>query len=184
MTSDPQNKNQPAKEEPAKPSERRKVASVHFSRASKIEYYLAEGVALNVHDLVVVKGEHGTMIGRIVDPCKEVRASDIATNIKTIVRKATKDDIEKFNQDMEKARAGFELCYEKIKEKNLAMKLVDVAFEDNKFVFFFFADERVDFRVLVKDLASALHVRIEMRQRGARDEAKAVGAVGPCGLVC
>lgn len=167
-----------------KPVEKRKVAGVIFSRAGKIEYYLAEGIELDSHDVAVVKGEHGNTIGRVVVPPHEVSSNDIATNIKEVVRKANKDDLERYEQDLEKARQSFELCEQKIKERELPMKLVDVSFEDNKSIFFFFAEERVDFRALVKDLASSLHMRIEMRQIGARDEAKAIGALGPCGLNC
>lgn len=167
----------------AKPQTKR-IAGVHFSRASKVEFYLAEEMDLNIHDLVVVKGDHGNIIGRVTIPPKEAKSSDIATNIKPILRKATSEDVEKHNQDLEKARESFEICEQKILEKNLPMKLVDVSFEDNKAIFFFFAEERVDFRALVKDLASTLHMRIEMRQIGARDEAKAIGALGPCGIVC
>lgn len=164
--------------------ETRKLAGVHFSRASKIEYYIAGDIDISVHDLVVVKGDHGNIIGRVTVPPKEVKVSDIATNIKPILRKATPEDLEKYNQNLERAREAFELCQRKILEKGLPMKLVDVSFEDNKAIFFFFAEERVDFRSLVKDLAGALHMRIEMRQIGARDEAKAIGALGPCGIVC
>jgi cell fate regulator YaaT (PSP1 superfamily) len=167
-----------------KPSVKRKVAGVIFSRAGKIEYYLAEGVVLSSHDVVVVKGEHGNTIGRVVVPPHDVSADNVATNIKEVVRKANKDDLEKYEQGLEKARQSFELCEQKIKERVLPMKLVDVSFEDNKAIFFFFAEERIDFRALVKDLASSLHMRIEMRQIGARDEARAIGALGPCGLNC
>lgn len=162
----------------------KRIAGVHFSRASKIEFYLVEGIDLSIHDMVVAEGEHGKAIGRVIVPPREVPATDVATNIKKIIRKATEHDIDKHNEIMEKAREGFDLCEKKILEKDLPMKLVDVSFEDNKAIFFFFAEERVDFRVLVKDLASALHMRIEMRQIGARDEAKAIGALGPCGIVC
>ena len=162
----------------------KRVAGIHFSRAGKIEYYLAEGLELKTHDLVVVKGEHDTLIGMVVDPPKDVIPTNVATNIKSILRKATSEDIEKYNHDMEKAKEAFELCKKKIEERLLPMKLVDVLFEEGKAIFFFFAEERVDFRALVKDLASALHTRIEMRQIGARDEAKATGALGPCGLLC
>lgn len=162
----------------------KRVAGIHFSRAGKIEYYLAEGLDLKTHDLVVVKGEHDTLIGMVVDPTKDVSSADVATNIKNILRKATSEDLEKYNQDMEKAKEAFELCRKKVEERLLPMKLVDVLFEEGKAIFFFFAEERVDFRTLVKDLASALHTRIEMRQIGARDEAKAIGALGPCGLLC
>lgn len=166
------------------PLAKRKVTGVIFSRAGKIEYYLAENIELDSHDAVVVKGEHGNSIGRVVIPPHEVSSTNVATNIKEVVRKANKDDLERYEQDLEKARQSFELCEQKIKERELPMKLVDVSYEDNKAIFFFFAEERVDFRSLVKDLASSLHMRIEMRQIGARDEAKAIGALGPCGLNC
>lgn len=179
MSQEPQNSPPKGEEQATK-----KVAGVHFSRASKIEFYLAEGLDLRIHDLVVVKGDHGNIIGRVIVPPRDVPSADVATNIKPIIRKANDDDVEKHNQDLEKAKESFDICQKKILEKNLPMKLVDVAFEDNKAIFFFFAEERVDFRALVKDLASLIHMRIEMRQIGARDEAKAIGALGPCGIVC
>jgi cell fate regulator YaaT (PSP1 superfamily) len=162
----------------------RKVAGVHFSKAGKIEYYLAENIVLSAHDLVVIRGDHGNIIGKIIVPSREISAEDVATNIKSILRKATPEDINNHNLDMEHAREGLVLCEQKIKEHGLPMKLVDVSYEDNKAIFFFFAEERIDFRALVKDMASSLHMRIEMRQIGARDEAKALGSLGPCGLVC
>ncbi|MBI2091962.1 MAG: hypothetical protein HYT75_03070 [Deltaproteobacteria bacterium] len=162
----------------------RKVAGVHFSKAGKIEYYLAENIELLAHDLVVIKGDHGNIMGRVIVPSRFVSMDDIATNIKSILRKATSEDINNHDMEMEHAREGLELCNQKIKESGLPMKLVDVSYEDNKAIFFFFAEERIDFRALVKDMASSLHMRIEMRQIGARDEAKALGSLGPCGLVC
>jgi cell fate regulator YaaT (PSP1 superfamily) len=108
----------------------------------------------------------------------------VATNIRPVIRKATKDDLEKQSFDLEKAREFFDLCAKKVIEKDLPMKLVDVFLEEARVIFFFFAEERVDFRGLVKDLAGHLHRRIEMRQIGARDAAKAIGALGPCGLTC
>jgi len=162
----------------------RKVAGLQFSKAGKIEYFLAEDMELSQHELVVVKSEHGNSVGRVIMPPHEVPTTDIATNIKPVLRKATKEDLERHDEEMERAREGFALCSRKILERNLPMKLVDVSFEDNKAIFFFVADERIDFRALVKDMASALHTRIEMRQIGSRDGAKATGALGPCGLVC
>lgn len=162
----------------------RRIAGVHFSKASKLEFYLAEGIELSIHDLVMVKGEHGNVLGRIIVPPRDVPAADVATNIKNILRKANGEDIDRHNHDLEKAREHLVLCEKKIQERGLPMKLIDVALEDSKIIFFFFAEERIDFRALVKDLASTLHMRIEMRQIGARDEAKAIGALGPCGLAC
>ncbi|PIR17220.1 MAG: stage 0 sporulation protein [Deltaproteobacteria bacterium CG11_big_fil_rev_8_21_14_0_20_49_13] len=162
----------------------RRIAGVHFSKASKIERYLAGNIELSLHDFVVIKGDHGEVVGQVVTLPRDEPASSVATNIKPILRKATNTDIDKYHQDMEKALEAYDLCEKKILERDLYMKLVDVSFEDNKAIFFFFAEERVDFRALVKDLASSLHMRIEMRQIGARDEAKAIGSMGPCGIVC
>lgn len=162
----------------------RRIAGIHFSKASKLEFYLAEDVELSLHDMVVVKGEHGNFLGRVIVPPRDVPTTAVATNIKNILRKANKEDIDQHDRDLEKAREHMGLCAKKVQERALPMKLIDVAIEENKIVFFFFAEERIDFRALVKDLASALHMRIEMRQIGARDEAKAIGALGPCGLAC
>jgi len=160
------------------------VTGVQFSRAGKIEYYLAKEIPLNLHDKVVVKGEQGEIVGTVIVPPKKLSASEVATNIKSILRKATEGDIDKYEHDLERSRETFDLCSKKILEMNLQMKLVDVSLEGNKVVFYFFAEERVDFRVLVKDLANSLHMRIEMRQIGARDQAKGIGALGPCGIIC
>jgi cell fate regulator YaaT (PSP1 superfamily) len=181
-TNVPENKAAPAAA--PKPEGTRRVAGVLFSRAGKIEFFLADGIEAKTHDLVVIKGDHQNVVGRLIVEPKDVPSSDVATNIRQILRKAAPDDIEQFNQIQEKARQGLELCARKAAEKGLPMKLIDVSYEDNKAIFFFFAEERVDFRALVKELASALHMRIEMRQVGSRDEAKAIGALGPCGEVC
>jgi len=183
MTSQNQDSRETPSQQALEPAMRR-VAGVCFSRAGKMEFFLCEGVELKTHDFVVVKGEHGNHIGRVVVPKKEVPADSLPTNSKSILRKARPEDIERHNQEMEKARECFEICDKRIKERSLPMKLVDVDLEEGKAIFFFFAEERVDFRSLVKDLAGELHMRIEMRQIGARDEAKAIGSIGPCGLVC
>lgn len=160
------------------------IAGVLFSRASKVEYFRISEGEYRFHDMVVVTEDNAEIIGRIIVPPREVAANSVATNIRPILRKASQADLDKNNINLEKAREYFDLCAKKIIEKGLLMKLVDVFLEETRVIFFFYAEERVDFRALVKDLASAFHTRIEMRQIGARDAAKAIGALGPCGLPC
>jgi len=160
------------------------ITGVLFSRASKVEYFQVVNIDLKFHDLVIVNEDNSEVVGRVIIPPREVPSSFVATNIKPVLRKASNQDLEKHNVNLEKALQFFDICSQKILEKNLPMKLVDVFLEEGRIIFFFFAEERVDFRSLVKELANTIHKRIEMRQIGARDAAKAIGAVGPCGLTC
>lgn len=160
------------------------IVGVRFSKAGKIQYFASETEDIKLHDLVVVECEHGERVVLVTVPPKKISKGEIATNIKRVIRVASEEDINKYNTETERGLELLRICEEKCQELGLPMKFVDVELEEKKAIFYFFSEERVDFRGLVKELASRLHIRIEMRQIGARDEAKAVGSLGPCGLIC
>lgn len=164
----------------------KRIVGVQFSSAGKEHLYDAGNHDLKIHDLVVVEGDKGPVVGFVSLPPHNRAADGVATNIRKVVRKANAEDIAKKQENREEAMKAFNLCQEKIVQHDLLMKLVDVNIltGDAKVVFYFTAEERVDFRALVKDLATALHMRIEMRQIGARDASKCIGGLGSCGQVC
>ncbi len=166
--------------------ELKRLVGVQFSAAGKVHSFSAADHELAIHDLVIVEGDKGPIVGRIIIPPYEKSAKEVATNIRTVLRKAKPEDIERHECNREEAMKAFNMCQKKIVDHDLSMKLVDVDIlkGDGKAIFYFTAEERVDFRSLVKDLATALHMRIEMRQIGARDAAKSIGALGSCGLTC
>lgn len=180
----PETVNEPATTESVAPTHT--VVGVQFSAAGKVHSFIADNLDLSIHDIVVVEGEKGAVMGTIIVPPKAVIANELATNTRKVLRRASEEDIAHHNQNRETSLRAFRICEEKISEKALPMKLIDVNIleGDTKMTFYFTAEERVDFRSLVKDLANALHMRIEMRQIGARDEAKSVGSIGTCGQVC
>lgn len=171
---------------PAKPAVIKKLVGVQFSPAGKVYSFDAAGFDISLHELVVVEGDKGPIIGKVIIPPFERISTEVATNIRKVIRKADENDAEKYQSNREKAMNAYNLCKEKIVRHGLSMKLVDVDVltGDAKAIFYFTAEERVDFRSLVKDLASELHMRIEMRQIGARDATKSIGGIGSCGLVC
>lgn len=139
---------------------------------------------LEIGDYCLVESEYGGDLAVVVDTNSEVvRCPKVAKNAVKIIRKATEEDIKKFQWLREKEKKAFEFCLERIKARNLPMKLVAVRyfFNEKKGIFYYTADGRIDFRELVKDLAKELRMRIEMRQIGVRDEAKLVGGLGVCG---
>lgn len=166
--------------------ETKRIVGVRFSTAGKEHLFDAGEHELEMYEFVVVEGDKGPIIGRISMPPFEKNATKVATNIRKVVRKANEEDVEKKQKNREEAMRAFKICQEKIAEHGLLMKLVDVNVltGDTKSIFYFTAEERVDFRALVKDLATTLHMRIEMRQIGARDASKCIGGIGSCGMVC
>lgn len=160
------------------------AVGVQFRRTSKIYTFLAADSALAKGDRVMVEAEGGLALATVAKPPREVSESDLPQNAKRITRRATAKDIEEEAKSKERALEYFDICSEKVRERNLTMKLVDAQIEEGgrKAVFIFYAEQRVDFRALVKDMAQQLHMRIEMRQIGSRDESKYKGCLGPCGL--
>ncbi len=164
-----------------------KVIGVKFKTSGRVYYFDPLDLEINVGDGVIVETARGLEFGEVVQAPKEVEEHEIVAPLKPVTRVATDEDRRMRAQFAAKESEAFDICLEKIAAHGLDMKLVDVeyTFNGSKVVFYFTADERVDFRELVKDLAYSLKTRIELRQIGVRDEAKMLGGIGPCGrLVC
>ena len=159
------------------------VVGVRFKKAGKIYYFDPAGLDINKDDYVVVETARGIEFGHVVVGPKEVTEEEIVPPLKKVLRVANKEDFIIHQTNKEKAIEAFSICEKKIAEHGLEMKLIDVeyTFDNNKVIFYFTADGRVDFRELVKDLAAIFKTRIELRQIGVRDEAKMIGGLGPCG---
>jgi len=159
------------------------VVGVSFKKAGKIYYFDPDNIELVEGENVIVETARGMEFGEIVLEKKEVSDEEIVAPLKKVTRKATMKDKEKNEKNKELEEEAFEICLKKIDNHGLPMKLIDVeyTFDHNKILFYFTADGRVDFRELVKDLASVFKTRIELRQIGVRDEAKMIGGIGPCG---
>ncbi len=160
-----------------------KVVGVKFKEAGKLYYFSPGGISVEKGDNVIVETARGLEFGTVTMGETEIKESDVVAPLKNIIRKATEKDCKKHKQNLEKKSEALRICQEKIDAHNLEMKLIDVeyTFDNSKVVFYFTADGRVDFRELVKDLASVFRMRIELRQIGVRDEAKMLGGVGNCG---
>lgn len=159
------------------------VIGVKFNKAGKIYYFDPKEHKLNIGDGVIVKTSRGLEFGIVAVKNTEVEDSEIVTPLKPIVRLATEADFERLEKNKEKEKEAFDIALTKIQEHGLDMKLVNTeyTFDGSKILFYFTADGRIDFRELVKSLASIFKTRIELRQMGVRDEAKTLGAIGICG---
>lgn len=159
------------------------VIGVRFKKAGKIYYFDPDNNPIKKGDYVIVETARGVEYGEAVIAPKEVNEDEIVQPLKKVLRIANAQDRERNAQNKEKETEAFQICLDKIVEHKLSMKLIDVeyTFDNNKVIFYFTADGRVDFRELVKDLASIFRTRIELRQIGVRDEAKMVGGLGLCG---
>lgn len=164
-----------------------KVVGVRFKKAGKIYYFDPGEYNLVLDDYVIVETARGIEYGKVAIQAQEVGENDVVLPLKKIIRPAESGDLEKVEENNEEADKAFKIANTKIEEHKLEMKLVDVeyTFDRNKIIFYFTAEGRVDFRNLVKDLASIFRTRIELRQIGVRDEAKMLGGIGPCGrMLC
>ncbi|CAB1254417.1 subunit of a sporulation, competence and biofilm formation regulatory complex of RNaseY (RicAFT complex / FAD / two (4Fe-4S)2+) [Clostridiaceae bacterium BL-3] len=161
------------------------VVGVRFKKAGKIYYFSPANLNVQKGNNVIVETARGMEFGKCVIKPKNIDESDVIPPLKNVLRIATEEDVKKHDDNKRREKEAFEICLEKIKQHNLKMKLIDVeyTFDNNKVIFYFTADGRVDFRELVKDLASIFRTRIELRQIGVRDEAKMIGGLGPCGRV-
>ncbi len=161
------------------------VVGVRFKKAGKIYYFDPDEFNVEKDNYVVVETARGIEFGHVIVGPKEVTEEEIVPPLKKVIRIADEEDISIHECNKEKALDAFQICEEKIAEHGLEMKLIDVeyTFDNNKVIFYFTADGRVDFRELVKDLAAIFRTRIELRQIGVRDEAKMIGGLGPCGRV-
>ncbi len=163
-----------------------KVVVIKFKKGCRPYYFEAGKLQLEKGQGVVVETSRGLEYAVVVDPAREVEDSELVAPLKPVVRIATEKDEENVKRGEERRAEAIAVCKEKIRNHNLEMKLIDCefAFEGGKVVFYFTAEGRVDFRDLVKDLASHFHLRIELRQVGIRDEAKLLGGIAPCGREC
>lgn len=162
------------------------VVGVRFKKAGKIYYFDPDNIDVGLHDFVIVETARGIEFGHVVIGPKKVAEEEIVSPLKKVLRVATAKDFEIHRINIEKAKKAMTICQEKVEEHGLGMKIIDVeyTFDNNKIIFYFTADGRVDFRELVKDLAAIFRTRIELRQIGVRDEAKMIGGLGPCGKPC
>lgn len=163
------------------------VVGVRFKKAGKIYYFDPGDLSIQKDDFVIVETVRGVEYGRAVVPRKQVEENDVVLPLKKVVRIADHKDRMIVEENKQAAQEAYDVCNEKVNGHQLDMKLVDVeyTFDRNKVIFYFTADGRVDFRELVKDLASIFRTRIELRQIGVRDEAKMLGGIGPCGrMLC
>lgn len=160
-----------------------KVIGVRFKKAGKIYYFDPQDLNVEKDNYVIVETARGVEFGQCVIGEKMIDESEIIAPLKTVIRVADETDIAKHKENKEKETEALRICTEKIWDHKLNMKLIDVeyTFDNNKVIFYFTADGRVDFRELVKDLATIFKTRIELRQIGVRDEAKMIGGLGPCG---
>jgi len=159
------------------------IIGVRFKSAGKVYYFSPAEIKAENGDMVIVETARGVECGEVVMPNRQVEDDKITVPLKSIIRKATPADLKIIEQNKAKEENAFKICQEKILAHKLDMKLVDVecTFDNNKLLFYFTAETRVDFRELVKDLAAVFRTRIELRQIGVRDEAKILGGLGICG---
>ena len=160
-----------------------KVVGVRFRNVGKIYYFNPKNYKVKPGDHVIVETARGVEYGKVVLAPKDVVDDQVVHPLKEVLRVATKDDDEREKYNREREREAFKICQKKIREHGLEMKLIDAeyTFDNNKVLFYFTADGRIDFRQLVKDLASIFKTRIELRQIGVRDETKILGGIGICG---
>ena len=159
------------------------IVGVRFKKAGKIYYFLPGEETLTIDDGVIVETARGVEYGTVVIGPKEVAKDSLVMPVKEVMRKATPKDLQQLEKNEEREEKAFAIYLEKIAKRKLPMKLINVeyTFDMNKIVFFFTADGRIDFRELVKDLATVFRTRIELRQVGVRDEAKVLNGIGACG---
>ena len=160
-----------------------KIICVRFRTAGKIYYFAPGEYDIKRGNHVIVETIRGVEFGTAVSDIMEIEEEKIISPLKTVIRVATAEDEEVEKKNREKEREAFKICLEKIHKHELEMKLIDAeyTFDNNKLLFYFTADGRIDFRELVKDLASVFRTRIELRQIGVRDETKILGGYGICG---
>lgn len=159
------------------------VIGVHFRRAGKVYYFDPAHYDIHKDDHVIVETARGIEYGTVVLPPRNIENDKVLQPLKQVIRVATEQDEKTEERNREKEKKAFQICLEKIKKHKLEMKLIDAeyTFDNNKVLFYFTADGRVDFRELVKDLASVFKTRIELRQIGVRDVTKILGGIGICG---
>lgn len=160
-----------------------KVIGVRFRTAGKIYYFSPGKFDIKQGDHVIVETARGVEYGKVVIGTRKVKDEEVVQPLKSVIRIATERDQKTEEKNREKEKEAFQICLEKIRKHGLEMKLIDAeyTFDNNKVLFYFTADGRIDFRELVKDLAAVFRIRIELRQIGVRDETKIRGGIGICG---
>ena len=161
----------------------KEIVGVRFKSVGKIYYFSPGNIRANVGDRAIVETVRGIECGEVVIANREIADEMVNSPLKPIIRLADENDIRTLEKNKQREKDAFKICEEKIAARKLSMNLVDVecTFDNNKLLFYFTAENRVDFRELVKDLASVFRTRIELRQIGVRDEAKILGGLGICG---
>lgn len=159
------------------------VVGVSFRKAGKVYHFSPEGLDIVKGDMVLAETARGIEFGEVVSSVREMSESELIAPLKPIVRIATDEDIAQAKANEEKEKEAFEICEQKIAEHNLPMKLTcaEYSFDRSQITFSFSADGRIDFRELVRDVASTLHTKVQLHQIGVRDEAKLIGGYGSCG---
>jgi cell fate regulator YaaT (PSP1 superfamily) len=159
------------------------VIGVRFRKNGKIYFFNPNDLNIEVGQSVIVETARGVEYGKVVLGRRQIKSEKVISTLKDVIRIATPEDDEIDQKNKEKGKEAFHICLEKIEKHGLAMKLIDCeyTFDNNKVLFYFTADGRIDFRELVKDLASVFKTRIELRQIGVRDETKIMGGIGICG---
>jgi cell fate regulator YaaT (PSP1 superfamily) len=160
-----------------------KVVGVRFSDTGKMYYFDPKGFDIKNGQEIIVETANGLEFGKASTGVKLVEEDEVVSPLKPVIRIATDEDRKKVEENKRKEKEAFEICNQKIQKHNLEMNLTNAeySFDCSKVIFYFTADGRIDFRELVKDLASTLHTRIELRQIGVRDESKMLGGLGICG---
>lgn len=165
------------------PDEPVEVVGVKFKDAGKVYFFSPQKKDYNIGDNVIVKTARGLEFGFVATANKKVLGKDIIQPLRSVERLATDDDVRRYETNKQLELSAFETCLKMIAKHKLDMKLIEAeyTFDNSKLLFYFSSEGRVDFRELVKDLASVFHTRIELRQIGIRDEAKMMGGIGVCG---
>lgn len=160
-----------------------RVIGVRFRNMGKIYYFSPKNLEIKSGDHVIVETARGVEYGNVVLPPRDVEDEKVVQPLKEVIRIANAQDDKKEESNRKREKEAYQICLKKIKEHGLEMKLIDVeyTFDNNKVLFYFTADGRIDFRELVKDLAAIFKTRIELRQIGVRDETKILGGIGICG---
>lgn len=160
-----------------------RVIGVRFRNVGKIYYFSPKNLEIHAGDHVIVETARGVEYGNVVLPPRDVEDEKVIQPLREVIRIANPQDDKKEEINRKKEKEAFQVCLKKIREHGLEMKLIDVeyTFDNNKILFYFTADGRIDFRELVKDLAAIFKTRIELRQIGVRDETKILGGIGICG---
>ena len=183
MSEEIKNLNEPEITSEAPLPERVEIVGVNFREAGKIYYFSPGELKLSLGEKVIVETSRGVEMGTVKVANRTISSSEIISPLKPVTRSATREDIQHYEKNRAAEEEAIAICQKKVEAHNLGMKLVgaEYTFDNSKLIFYFTCESRVDFRELVRDLASTFRTRIELRQIGIRDEAKMLGGIGVCG---